>query len=149
MISLYDLRTAWHIKLTELSDNKLTTLKPDEVFDPATTQNDMAIRRGAVLLSGPETVAFGNGVYSREEGTYQISIWVPRRISSALKRMDNLADAHVAHFFPANGRGLTVTRNTTSAHVIRRPEIRNMQRDGSYISTIIDVEFYTEHFPSS
>lgn len=149
-MSTYDLRTALHIHLMALVYSDLTTLKPDEIFDPATVRNSERIRRGNVILTDPETIGFGHGVYSRMEADYQIDIWVPRKLSgrSGLAELDNLTDLHVTHFFPANGQGLALTRNSTTANIVRRPNVLNMGREGAYLRTSIDVPFYVEYNPS-
>lgn len=149
-MSTYDLRTAFFVHLTSLTYTDLTTLKPDEVFDPGTVRNTQRIRRGSILLSGPETIGFGYGVYSRMDADYQIDLWVPRKINgrSGLSELDNLTDLHVSHFFPSNGQGLALTRNSTTAYIVKRPTIQNMGREGAYLRASIDVEFYVEYQPS-
>lgn len=147
-MNTYDLRTAFYLEMTALTYNDLTTLKPDEVFDASDAPSNNSLRRGAVMLAEPYTAGFGDGIYTRTEGIYQIDIWVPRKIDNALQRLDALTDAHILQFFPANGRGKTVTRNSTSGHIVHRPGARPMGRAGSYITTQIDVLFYVEEYPS-
>lgn len=145
----YDLSVAFYEKLAALTYSGMKTLLPDEIFDPAESVSSAPVRRGYVLLDSPETVAFGNGVYSRTTGIYQIDLWVPRKTTSALKTIKQMADAHVTHFFPANGRGLTLTENATSANIVRRPNQRSFGREGAYLREIVEVDFYVEVNPSA
>lgn len=144
----HDLNLAFYRRLITLTYSDMETKRPDEVFDPKDESNIENIRRGYVLLGDPDTTGFGNGVYSRIEGIYQIDIWVPRNNENAFKTSSNLSDAHVAHFFPTNGRGLALTENSTTANIIRRPSQRHLGREGSYLRDIIEVNFYVEVFPS-
>lgn len=152
----YDLETAFYRRLTVLTYQNLTTLRPDQIFDPETAATQVSFRRGQVLLNEPDTIAFGHGVYSRIECIYQIDLWVPRANydalgdgAGALKQIKNMSDAHLAHFFPANGRGLALTENSTTAAIVRRPTQRHMGREGAYLREIIEVNFYTDVPPSA
>lgn len=145
----YDLSVAFYTRLSSLTYSGMKTLLPDEIFDATEGVSSTTVRRGFVMLSEPETVAFGNGVYSRTSGLYQIDIWVPRKTTSALKTIKQMADAHVTHFFPANGRGLTLTENTTSGHIVRRPNQRSIGREGAYLRELVEVDFYVEVNPSA
>ena len=139
-MNTFDLETAFYRRLALLSfDGR--TLKPDEEFDP---KHASAFRRGVVVLDRPETVGFGNGVYSRVEGFYQIDTWISREVDDALMLVKQAADAHVTHFFPANGRGLSLTENQTSAHITRRPTRRSLGRDGAFLREMTEVPFYVE-----
>lgn len=144
----FDLETAFDRKLVALTYATASTAKPDEVFDPQSLPSTYGWRRGTVILDRPETIAFGNGVYSRIDGIYQIDLYVPRSNNTALKELKNMTDAHVAHFWPSNGRGLTLTENTTSANIVRRPAQRHLGREGAYLRDVVEVEFYVEDFPS-
>ena len=148
-MSTYDLNIAFWDKLNALIYSSMKTLRPDEIFDPKEISSTASIRRGFILMNDPEFRAFGRGVYSRIEGIYQIDIWLPRDTTSALKTIKEMADAHVAHFFPANGRGLTLTENTTSAHILRRPAQKDMGREGSYLREMIEVDFFVDEDPSA
>lgn len=144
----YDLELAFYRKLIALTYATITTARPDEVFDPEQIGSSQGWRRGTVLLNDPETVGFGNGVYSRLTGIYQIDLYVPRTNNGSLKQLKNMTDAHVAHFWPSNGRGLTLTENTTSANIVRRPSQRHLGREGAYLRDVVEVDFYVEEFPS-
>lgn len=144
----YDLELACYRRLLTLTYATISTARPDEVFDPQTLAASYGWRRGTVLLNNPETVAFGHGVYSRIEGVYQIDLYVPRANNGALKQLKNMTDAHVAHFWPSNGRGLTLTENSTSANIVRRPSQKHLGREGAYLRDVVEVDFYVEEFPS-
>ena len=131
------------------------TLKPTEVKEPP----DGPWRRGWVLLGEPETIGFGNGVYSRTEGIYQIDLYVPLFQESALRVLRGATDAHVTRFWPANSRGLTLERNGTEAHILRRPNQRHLSyggqatnapnsREGAFLRAIVEVDFFVEHYPN-
>lgn len=145
----HDLNLAFYRRLIALAYNGMETIRPDQIFDATNESNTETIRRGVVILNEPQTIGFGNGVYSRIEGIYQIDIWVPRSNENAFKTCSELSDAHLLHFFPANGRGLTVTENTTSAHITRRPAQRHLGREGAYLREVIEIEFYTDINPSA
>lgn len=144
----YDLEVAFFNKLAALSFTG-KTLKPDEIFDPKELTSDTLVRRGVVLGPYPETVGFRHGAYTRAKGIYQIDLWVPRQLTSAMKTLKQQADAHVVHFFPANGRGLTLTENSTSANMDRYPEHRFMGREGAYLREVIEVDFFVDVDPSA
>lgn len=145
----HDLNLAFHRRLIALSISGMETMRPDEVFDPKDESNAAAIRVGRVIGPTPETVAFGNGVYSRLYGIYQIDIWVPRNANEAFKNLSTYSDQHLVQFWPATGRGLTVTENDTSAHIVRRPTQRHMGREAAYLREMIEVDFYVEEAPSA
>lgn len=152
----YDLELAFYQRLIALTYTNLETVRPDEIMDPATVAKNIAWRRGFVIRGNPETVAFGNGVYSRMEGIYQIDIWVPRVNydalgdgSGALKQLKKMSDGHVTQFFPANGRGLALTKNSTTANIIRQPKQRYIGREGAFLREIVEVDFYAEINPSA
>jgi len=144
----YDLELAFYRKLVALTYATVKTYRPDEVADPESLASNYGWRRGHILGPEPQTEGFGNGVYSRLYGTYQIDIYVPRANNGSLKELKNMTDAHVAHFWPANGRGLTLTENSTSANIVRRPSQRHLGREGAYLREVIEVDFYVEEFPS-
>lgn len=144
----YDLELAFYTQLISLSYSNQKTLRPDEIFDPKEFAASYSVRRGAIVFNEPETIGFGNGVYTRTEGLYQIDIWLPRDTTSALKTLKQMADSHVATFWPSNGRGIALTQNSTTANIIRRPSQRHLGRDGSYLREIVEVDFYVEVFPS-
>lgn len=132
----YDLETAFfkHLFLLPFAGR---TLEPDEIVEITVG----AWRRGTVMTAQPNTVGFGNGVLTRVEGFYQIDIYIPRTHASALKLILQSADSHILHFFPANGRGLSLTEQGTTASIIRRPAHRDIGRDGAYLRQIVEVEF--------
>lgn len=140
----HDLNLAFYRRLIAYTVDNMSTKRPDEVFDPKDESNIQAIRRGAIMLNAPMTFAIGNGVSSRMEGIYQIDIWVPRNSENAFKIASDLSDGHLAHFFPANGRGLTLTENQTSAHITRRPTQSHLGREGAYLRDIVEVNFFVE-----
>lgn len=144
----YDLELACYRRLIALTYSTIATARPDEVFDPQTLASTYGWRRGTVMLNDPETIGFGNGVYSRIDGIYQVDLYVPRTNNGALKQLKNMTDAHVAQFWPSNGRGLTLTENSTSAHIVRRPAQRHLGREGAYLRDVVEVDFYVEDFPS-
>lgn len=144
----YDLELAFYRRLIALTYSNVSTARPDEVFDPEIIAPTQAWRRGTVLLNNPETVGFGDGVYSRISGVYQIDIYQPRANNGSLKALKNMTDAHVAHYWPTNGRGLTLTENATSANIVRRPSQRHLGREGAYLRDVVEVDFYVEEFPS-
>lgn len=148
-ISTYDLNIAFWEKLGALTYSGMKTLRPDEIFDPKELNSTTPVRRGFILLNDPGFRAFGHGVYSRIEGIYQIDIWLPRATTSALQTIKQMSDAHVAHFFPANGRGLTLTENTTSANIHKRPAQKDLGREGSYLREMIEVDFFVDEDPSA
>lgn len=152
-IDTYDLDIAFLDKLQALTYSGMKTLLPDEIFDPTEQTSATTVRRGVILLNEPDTSGFGEGVYSRLGGIYQIDLWVPRKTTSdttsPLQQLKKMSDAHLAHFFPANGRGLTLTENTTSAHILRRPTIRSFGREGAYLREIVEVDFFVDDFPSA
>lgn len=139
-MDLYDLSNAFHKKLKLLNFSG-QTLTEDEIINP---KDASAIRRGVVILGKPEVVGFGHGVYSRANGFYQIDLFVQRETNFALKVLKRAATAHANHFFPANGRGLTLTENQTSAHIQRHPNILPFTREGAYLRHIVEVDFYIE-----
>lgn len=144
----HDLNLAFYRQLIALTYASMVSIRPDEIFDPKDEGGSNSIRRGFVLLNDPETIAFGNGVYSRIAGIYQIDIWVPRELQNAFKTTSTYSDAHVLQFWPANGRGLTLTENSTSAHIVKRPSQKHLGREGSYLRDVVEVDFYVEDFPS-
>lgn len=148
-IDTYDLSVAFYERLAALTYSGMKTLLPDEIFDPTESVSATTVRRGVVIPNDPETSGFGNGVYSRLTGIYQIDLWVPRKTTSAIKTVKQMADAHLTQFFPANGRGLTLTENTTSAHILKRPSIRSFGREGAYLREIVEVDFFVDDFPSA
>jgi hypothetical protein len=127
----------------------METVRPDEVFDPKDEGNAETIRRGVIIGPTPETIGFGNGVYTRLHGIYQIDIWIPRDLQNAFKIASQYSDAHVVQFWPTTGRGLTLTENSTSAHIVKRPSQRHFGRDGAYLRDMIEVDFYTDESPSA
>lgn len=145
----YDLEVAFYQKLAALTYAGMKTLLPDEIFDPKEGTSNTTYRRGVIMGPYPETVGFRYGVYTRARGIYQIDLWIPRQATSAMKTLKEMADAHVVHFFPANGRGLTLTENDTSAHITRYPEHRYLGREGAYLREVIDVDFYVDIDPSA
>ena len=149
MMDSHHLELAFYRRLIALTYNGVTTLKPDDVFNPESTTSTQVIRRGQVISTDPETVGFGNGVYTRLEGLYQVDLWMPRANSSALKDLRNMTDAHVAQFWPSTGRGLTLTEEQTSANVVRRPAQHHLGREGAYLRETISVTFYVEELPSA
>ena len=140
----HDLNLAFYRKLTGLAIANMIDVRPDEIEEPASLLNSQSWRRGVVMLNEPEPIAWGDGVYSRIHGLYQIDIYVPRAAASAFKVASEYSDAHVAHFFPANGRGITVTENQTSAHIVRRPSQRHLGREGAYLRDVVEVDFYLD-----
>lgn len=144
----YDLSVAFYTRLAALTYSGMKTLLPDEIFDATEGVSATTYRRGVVIGPHPSFTAFGHGVYSRVMGIYQIDLWVPRKTTSALKTIKQMADAHLAHFWPANGRGLTLTENSTSAYITARPDQTPMGREGAYLREMIEVEFWTEIHPS-
>lgn len=144
----YDLELAFYRRLIALTYATTTTARPDEVFDPQTLPNTQVWRRGSIIGPFPETVGFGDGVYSRLYGIYQIDIYVPRTNNGALKELKNMTDAHVVQFWPSDGRGLTLTENSTSANIVKRPSQRHLGREGAYLRELVEVDFYVEEFPS-
>ena len=144
----YDLELAFFRRLIALTYGVMRDVRPDEVFDPGTNAPAVPFRRGFVLLNDPETVAFGNGVFSRIGGIYQIDLWVPRlndgQSQGGFKLLKTLTDEHIAQFWPVEARGLTVTENDTSAHIVRRPGSRFLGREGAFIREMIEVDFYVD-----
>lgn len=145
----YDLNIAFWQRLSALSYNGMTTLRPDEIFDPKDLTSSATVRRGFIIGPDPQVVGFGHGVCTRHFGIYQIDIWVPRATTSALKTLAEMADAHIAHFYPDNGRGLTLTENSTLAHIERHPSVADMAREGAYLRRTVSVDFYVDDFPSA
>lgn len=152
----YDLETAFYSRLVELTYNNLETARPDEIIDPATVTKSVSWRRGQVMLGEGDPIAFGYGVYTRYEGIYQIDLYVPRTNynalgdqAGALKQLKNMSDTHLAHFWPSNGRGLTVTQNDTSAHITHRPSQRYLGREGVFLREVISVDFYVDVLASA
>lgn len=149
----FDLSVAFYEKLAALTYSGMKTLLPEEIFDATEGVSSTTVRRGMVLLNSPDTIGFGEGVYSRITGIYQIDLWVPRKTTSttasATQQLKKMSDAHVDHFFPENGRGLTLTENSTSAHILRRPNQRSMQKEGAYLRDIVEVDFFVDDFPSA
>ena len=151
----YDLEAAFFTHLRNFPYMNFVTLKPTEVKEPP----DSPWRRGWVILAEPETIGFGNGVYSRTEGVYQIDLYVPLFQESALRVLRGATDAHVTRFWPENGRGLTIERNETCAHILRRPNQRHLSygneasaqphaREGAFLRAIVEVDFFVEHYPN-
>lgn len=143
----HDLELAFYRQLTALALASATTLRPDDVFDAATVSQTQLIRRGNVGTIEAQTQGFGNGVYTRIEGVYFVDLYVYRTSSSGdwpLKRLNTLLDQHLEQFWPVNGRGLSLTENQTTAHIVRRPQIRTLPRAGAYLRGMVEVEFYVE-----
>ena len=152
----YDLELAFFERLITLTYNNLETYRPDEIIDLSKLAKNVSARRGTIVSPVPDFWYFGNGVGTRVAGTYQIDIWVPRGNynalgdeAGALKQLKNMSDAHLAHFFPENGRGLTVTKNSTSAHITKRPSQTPMSREGSYLREMIEIEFFADILASA
>jgi hypothetical protein len=135
-VNLYDLETAFYKRLALLTFSG-STFRPDQIVDNPTG----AWRRGVIVMVDPETVGFGNGVLTRVNGLYQIDLYVPRVQDNAFKTLMQASDAHLAHFFPATGRGLALTEASTMASIRRRPMQRRMGREGAFLREIVDVEF--------
>jgi hypothetical protein len=149
-MSSYDLNVAFWNKLSALTYSDMKTLRPDEIFDPKEIASSASVRRGYIDGPDPEFWCFGNGRYVRLQGTYQIDLWMPRKTTSAMKTIKDMSDAHVAHFWPAGGRGLTLTENNTSAHIqVDRPKQTTLGREGAYLREMIEIEFYVEEDPST
>ena len=147
--SAHDLELAFYRRMTELTPPAITTARPDQIFDPAALAATQPWRRGVVLGPNPQTEGFGDGVYTRLYGVYQIDVYVPMKNNGALKEFRTLLDAHVAQFWPANGRGISLTKNNTTAHITRRPSQRNLDREGAYLRGLVEVDFYVEVLPSA
>ena len=144
----YDLELAFYNKLSSLTYTGMKTLRPDEIFDPTKLGTTAPVRRGTVLIGDPQTVGFRYGAYTRTPGIYQIDLWLSRTTTSALKVIKQMSDAHLTHFFPVTGRGDTLTENTTSANITRRPNQRSFGREGAYLREMIEVEFFVDVDPS-
>lgn len=136
----YHLELAFYRHLAALAFTG-TTYKPDDVIP---NNHPARSRRGWVMLGKPETVGFGNGIYTRTPGIYQIDIYIDRSTTNALKVLKQTADAHATHFFPANGRGLTLTEEQTSAHITRRPNQPAFERGAAFLRQIVEIDFYVE-----
>ena len=139
----YDLEVAFQKHLEGLSFSGRTLLE-DEVFDFAKNGGVAKVRRAVLMRVGEEFAGFGNGRNSRELYMLQIDIWVSRTTEDAKKALKNLSDAHLAHFYPANGRGLTITENATSAHVTKRPAQRYLGREAAFLREMVEVDAYVE-----
>ena len=144
----YDLSVAFYKRLTALDADTFVTAHPAKLFDPEVDAVNQPWRRGTVMLDDPYTAGFGDGVYSKTEGLYQIDLYMPARADRALRRLKKAADEHVTQFFPANGRGLTLTENATSAHISARPSQRHAGREGAYLREIVEVAFRVDIPPS-
>jgi len=140
----FELETAFYKHLVNFSHAGFVTIRPDEIFDPADEANQSNLRRGVLMLNRPETIAFGDGIYSRIDGMYQIDLWVPLDVSNAYQTLMNASSAHVDRFFPANGRGLSLTEGTTTAHIVRRPSQERMPRESGFIREMVEVDFYVD-----
>jgi len=140
----FDLELAFYTHLVGYVDARFNTAMPAEIVAPEDFLPDKFFRRGHVMSNVPNTLGFGNGVYTRSEGIYQIDLWVPTETDAALEQLKKTSDAHLTHFFPANARGVTLTEGTTSAHIVRRPHQRYLGREGSHLREIIEVDYYVE-----
>lgn len=140
----FDLELAFHNHLIALFRDDFYTADPGQIITDTDTQPSRNIRQGFLPSPNVETVAFGFGVYTRAEGFYQIDLRVSLEEDSALEVLKKASDSHLLHFFPLNGRGITVTENATSAHIVRRPQARYMGKEGSYLREIIEVDYYVE-----
>ena len=114
----FDLELAFYNRLVALSQPDFYTAQPDEIVEEDDLANNRWLRRGWVMTNDPYTAGFGDGVYTRVEGIYQIDLKVPRRTDYALERLKKASDELVNHFF-VNKRGVTVTENATSAQTDR------------------------------
>lgn len=143
----HDLELAFFRRLTALALAGATTLRPDEVFDASTVSQTQLIRRGNVGALEAQTRGFGDGVYTRVDGIYFVDLYVYRTSSSGegpLKRLNTVLGHHLDQFWPPAARGLSLTENQTTAHIVRRPQMRTLPRAGAYLRGMVEVEFYVE-----
>ena len=125
---------------------------PTEVFAPDNPKRSeievdhgRAIRRGRIIWNEPESVARGKGVLTRIDGNiYQIDIYVPRHADSAFKIITGWVKAHIDHFFPPHGRGLTLSLDEAWGHIKDRPAFTDHGRRGEFLHFSVDVDWYTE-----
>lgn len=109
--------------------------------DPATPY-----QRATLMLADPETVGYGRGAYTRQQGIFQLDFFYPKKE----RRTDYLiqrSDAASALFFPTNGRGLTLAAGAWSIQILRKPKISEpIASEPGHNSQSVDV-FLTIEIP--
>jgi hypothetical protein len=143
----YDLEVAFFRRLRELAPDDWVTARPDRVFNPDRDAIGRRWRRGTIMLDEPQTIAIGDGITSRVSGTYQVDLYQPRKAEDAFKILCGASDALVAHFFPSNGRGLSLIENATEAYVRRRPSQRYLGIEGAYLREVVRIDFDIDILP--
>lgn len=107
---------------------------------PWNPNSNTAYQRGTMILGKPETVAFGDGAYTRTRGIYQIDLYSPRK--DMANPLVARAEAIKALVFP-NGRPTVIG----SGVVDKAPFIEGQPRedDPSYLELRVEVYFYIDN----
>lgn len=123
-----------------------TTRMPGMKFKP---KPDQAWQRGTCMPGRPDTVAFGDGAYSRMFGVYQVDLFYPASSRRNFREVAERASAMRDHFFPIHRRGLTLTEGATQVYIETLPAISAVdETDPSFASIHIDIVFRVDDAPA-
>lgn len=135
---------ALHAHLIALTPTWLTKRPGVEITASEVSQKSW--QRGTTLWSRPQTVAFGDGAYSRGLHIFQIDLMSPKgRVKELLERAELVRD----WFFPATRKGV----HDDLADLIwgtRIPAISAIDESGSTHNRVsVDFWFYADDAPTA
>lgn len=127
----------------------IDTKKPGIAYKP---NPDRAWQRGTAMCGDPEPVAFGDGVYSRMFGIFQVDLFYPKRQEDT-NQLYARAKAVVARFWPDDCRGLTLIAGTGAAannvYIEKRPSVSPIdESDAAHNRIHIDITFRADDAPA-
>ena len=103
--------------------------------------------RASLIMAPPSTISIGRGVFSRQQGIYQIDVYYPQNVNGQ-KALDTYAETLRRWFFPAHNRGLDLIEGSTDIYIKRLPNIAVGTADRPFIRRIVDVYFEVEDVPT-
>lgn len=124
----------------------IDTKKPGISFKPDPGKN---WQRGTLMAGTPQTVAFGNGVYSRMYGIFQVDLFFAKRTEDS-RQLYARAKAVIDRFWPADRKGLTITAGVSTVYIESRPAMSPIdETDVSHNRIHIDITFRADDAPAA
>lgn len=128
----------------------IATKKPGIAFKPPA---NAPWQRGTAMFGTPESVAFGDGVYSRLFGVFQVDLFYPKSAENA-RTIYARAKATLEQFWPDDCRGLTLTagsgESAASVYIERRPSMSTIdESDATFNRIHVDITFRADDAPAA
>lgn len=108
-----------------------------------------AWQRGTLMSGLPEPVAFGDGVYSRMYGIYQVDLFYPKKTEN-VRELYTRAKNVMRRFWPVDCKGITLTAGAGTVNIEKRPSIsRLIEDDPSHNQLHVDISFRADDAPAA